>query len=452
MEIDEILAKLKLSDTDKIKFAVADIDGVLRGKYIHKNKFLDSLEKGIGFCDVIFGWDSSDSCYDNTNLTGWHTGYPDSFASIDLTTFREIPWEGSVPFFIADFSGCKNNHITACPRTLLKTIRARAGAMGFRAQFALETEWFNFAGKPSELTESGFSQLKPITPGMFGYSILRTSLNSQYFNDLFDLLSRFKIPLEGLHTETGPGVTEGAIIADEILAAADKAILFKNGVKEIAYKHNIIATFMAKWNSALPGCGGHIHQSLWNPDGSENLFFGPDDKNGMSKRMEQYIAGILVCLPEILPMFAPTINSYKRLGHGDWAPSTITWGIDNRTTSVRVINGDRRSTRIEFRVPGADINPYLAMAASLAAGLYGIENSLELKIPETIGNGYKDFKNGVLPANLAEATEKMAGSKIANQLFGEDFVSHFVKTREWEWKQYSKAVTDWELKRYFEII
>jgi glutamine synthetase len=448
MNRKEIIQKIKESETIKIKFAVADIDGVLRGKYIHKEKFLEVAEKDIGFCDVIFGWDSGDSCYDNVALTGWHTGYPDAKARIDLETFREIPWENSVPFFLADFSGEKD-HGAICPRSLLKKITADCEAMGFKAFFAQEFEWFNFKGTPTEIHDSNFQKLQPITPGMFGYSELRTSLNSAFVNDLFDLMERFSVPLEGAHTETGPGVFEATILFDEIMAAADKAVLFKTGVKEIAYRHQFVASFMAKWNNKLPGCGGHLHQSLWDNTGTANLFFG---KNNPNELVQQYIAGLLTCLPEVLPMYAPNVNSYKRIGHGDWAPANITWGTDNRTAAVRFIPGNPKSSRLELRVPGADTNPYLAMAASLASGLYGIKNQLKLTIPETTGNSYNNTLSSKLPDNLADATRKMAGSKIARELFGDAFVEHFTKTREWEWRKFSGDVTDWELKRYFEII
>jgi glutamine synthetase len=291
-----------------------------------------------------------------------------------------------------------------------------------------------------------------MTPGMFGYSILRSSLKSEFFNELFDQMEKFNIPLEGLHTETGPGVYEAAIKYDTILESADKAVLFKTGVKEIANKHGLIATFMAKINMQLPGCSGHIHQSLWDENKSVNLFHDEQDDNKMSKLMKSYIAGQLKCLPEILPMYAPNINSYKRLVEGAWAPTTLTWAVDNRTTALRAIPGGSTSSRLETRVVGSDANPYLAMAACLASGLYGIENELTLQTPETIGNGYEDIKNGILPRDLNEATTQMKNSELAKELFGDQFVQHFTKTREWEWKQYAKQVTDWELKRYMEII
>ena len=253
-----------------------------------------------------------------------------------------------------------------------------------------------------------------------------------------------------MHTETGPGTYEAAISYSNILEAADRAVLFKTSVKEIAYQHGIMATFMAKVNEQLPGCGGHVHQSLWNREGN-NAFYHDTDPANMSEVMKQYIAGQLYCLPELLPMYAPTINSYKRLVEGAWAPTTHTWAIDNRTVALRVLAGGANSCRLETRVIGADVNPYLAMAAALASGLYGINNKLSLQ-PPTTGNGYADRSHGTLPATLAEATAKMKQSTIAAEILGEPFVQHFVETREWEWKQHLKAVTDWEMKRYFEII
>jgi glutamine synthetase len=182
------------------------------------------------------------------------------------------------------------------------------------------------------------------------------------------------------------------------------------------------------------------------------LFFDPNGKWQMSALMRQYIAGQLECLPYILPMFAPTINSYKRLVEGAWAPTTLTWGKDNRTTALRVLSGGEKSTRLETRVIGSDVNPYLAMAACLAAGLYGIRHNLDLDQPATVANGYRDYSNGTIPTSLKEATEAMKNSAIAKSLFGEDFVDHYCKTREWECRAFASKVTDWERKRYFEII
>ena len=449
---DDIRAYLRDNSCSKVKLAIVDIDGILRGKIVSADKFRTILDGGMGFCAVVFGWDMEDKSYDNVNVTGWHNGYPDFDAMVDTRTFRQIPWEDDIPFFLADFSNEKGEGLDVCPRTLLKRIDNRALEMGFKPQFSEEFEWFNFETTPDGYYGQDLSKTKPLTPGMFGYSILKSSQKSAFFHDLFDYCHRFGIPLEGLHTETGPGVYEAAIQYGDILTAADRAVLFKSSVKEIAYKHGIMATFMAKWSEKLPGNGGHVHQSLWDLDLESNLFHDQNDPLHMSALMKQYIAGQLYCLPHMLPLVAPTINSYKRLVEGAWAPTTLTWGVDNRTTALRVLSRGKSSTRLESRVVGSDVNPYLAMSACLAAGLYGIAHELPLNQPATEGNGYRDFSNGTLPTSLKEATAQMKESDVAKELFGEAFVEHFCNTREWECREFAASVTDWERKRYFEII
>ncbi len=449
MTSQQIIEYVNAHPSGKVKLAIADIDGVLRGKYISKQKFMSVIEGELGFCDVVFGWDMADVCYDNTNFTGWHSGYPDAKARLDLNTFRKIPWENDVPFFLGEFI---EGAAEVCPRTLLKKNIQDAESQGFKSFFSQEFEWFNFEETPATIHQKGFQNLTPLTPGMFGYSLLRSSLRNDFMTNLFEQLTKFDIPVEGLHTETGPGVYEAAIAYSEILEAADRAILFKTSVKEIASKLGIMATFMAKINENLPGCSGHVHQSLWDGDVKNNLFYDEKSPNKISKLMESYMAGQLYCLPYILPMIAPTINSYKRLVEGAWAPTTLTWGIDNRTVALRALPLGKKSCRLETRVVGSDTNPYLALAACLASGLYGIRKNLKLNQPATIGNGYRDISNGILPRNLDEATKAMQNSEVAKELFGEKFVKHFTQTREWEWRQHAKAVTDWELKRYFEIV
>ncbi len=447
----EIIQYVKDHPAGKVKIAFSDIDGILRGKYISTDKFLSVAENDIGFCDVIFGWDAGDVVYDNVQYTGWHTGYPDATARIDLNTFRKVPWEGDLPFFLGEILNVKGGPSAVCPRQLLKKIIDQASKQGYTAMFSQEFEWYNFAETPTTANDKGFRNLTPLTPGMFGYSILRSSLENVYFSELFESLRQFGVPLEGIHTETGPGTYEAAIVYANILEAGDRAILFKTAVKEIAYKHGIMASFMAKVKEDLPGCGGHVHQSLWDKSAKKNLFYDGKDKQNMSAVMKSYIAGQLYCLPHILPLFAPNINSYKRLVEGAWAPTTITWGVDNRTVALRVLSGSSNSCRLETRVIGSDVNPFLAMAGCLASGLYGIKNKLKLQAPTT-GNGYRDYSNGTLPGTLIEATQHMKTSKVAKELLGEAFVTHFTQTREWEWRQHLKAVTDWEYKRYFEII
>jgi len=448
MSENEILDYVKNHPSGKVKIAITDIDGILRGKYISTEKFLSVVNKNLGFCEVVFGWDSSDAAYDNVAFTGWHNGYPDAAACIDINTFRKIPWENDVPFFLCDL---KDKESYVCPRNLLKQVAARADGAGLLPLFSQEFEWFNFEETPQSVHDKNFKDLAHLSPGMFGYSVLRSTLRNDYFTALFEQLKQFDIPLEGLHTETGPGVYEAAITYSGILEAADRAVLFKTAVKEIAYGHGIMATFMAKWSEQLPGCGGHVHQSLWDRKGEQNLFHSDDDTEHMSDTLRSYIAGQLYCLPFMLPMFAPTINSYKRLVEGAWAPTILNWGIDNRTVALRALPGGNKSARLETRVPGADVNPYLVMAACLASGLYGVTNKLQLQ-PPTTGNGYLDTAYDRLPRDLWDATQAMKNSAVAKELFGEKFVDHFTKTREWEWRQFSKAITDWEQKRYFEII
>ena len=452
MTSKKILQQLIDSGQRKVKLGVTDIDGVLLGKVINIEKFKSVVDSGFGFCNVVFGWDIHDLCYEEdagVRYTGWHTGFPDAQAEVDLSTYREIPWEENTPFFIADFKTDAGKPLPICPRGLLQKVRKEAKELGFDAIFAQEYEWFNFVETPTELSDKDFSQLNPMTRGMFGYSILRASQRSEFFHDLFDLLSRFKVPLEGIHTETGPGVYEAAILCSDVLEAADRAALFKTAVKEIGYRHGVTPTFMAKWNTKFPGCSGHLHQSLWR-DG-KNIFYDSNTADNMSTEMKSYIAGLLYCLPHLLPLYAPFVNSYKRLVEGMWAPTTLTWGIDNRTTAVRVLSSSEASARVENRVVGSDMNPYLAMTASLASGLYGIKNKLQLDTPMTVGNGCRDFKNGILSKNLWDAVGKMAESEIAQRILGKEFVEHFCASRRWEWKQFANSVTDWELKRYFEL-
>jgi glutamine synthetase len=285
---------------------------------------------------------------------------------------------------------------------------------------------------------------------MFGYSLLRLSAHRDFFNALHDEMAAFRVPIEGLHTETGPGVAEAAILYSGALEAADRAILFKTGCKEIAQRFGIMASFMAKWSPQYPGCSGHIHQSL--ADGKRNVFHDADGRHGMGEVFESYLAGQLACLLELAPLFWPTINSYKRLVDGFWAPVKPTWGVDNRTASFRVIPAGPKATRLETRCPGADINPYLAVAALLAAGLHGVEQGLKLTTPPITGTNRGAENVPRAPRSLIETTRILRESRIARDWLGDTFVDHYCATREWEWRQWLDAVTDWELKRYFEII
>ncbi|MBA2962489.1 MULTISPECIES: glutamine synthetase family protein [Ramlibacter] len=444
------LAALKKDGATKVKVAVSDIDGVLRGKYLHIDKFEGAADGGFGFCDVVFGWDMLDTCYDNTSVTGWQHGYPDALARIDLGTARHVPWDGNVPFFLGEFVSADGAPHPVCPRQTLKRVLARADKLGFAPMTGMEFEWFNFRETPQTWAAKRGQPPDPITPGMFGYSLLRMADNPGFFNALMDEMLAFNVPIEGLHTETGPGVMEVALGFSTALEQADRAILFKTGAREIGKRFGIMPSFMAKWSQQYPGCSGHIHQSL--SDGKTNLFFGADNPRRMSPLFESYLAGQVACLMEFAPLFWPTINSYKRLVDGFWAPVKPSWGIDNRTASFRVIAGSPKATRLETRCPGADVNPYLAMAAVIAAGLHGVEQGLKLTAPPITGTnqGAEDIPRA--PRSLIETTRVFRNSAIARDWLGDTFVDHFAATREWEWRQWQDGVTDWELRRYFEII
>jgi glutamine synthetase len=445
-----IVEEVRSSPAARVKVAVSDIDGVLRGKYLHKEKFLSAVESGFGFCNVVFGWDSNDQTYDNTTWTGWHTGFPDALVQLDFASFRRVPWDDNVPFFLGEFIESDGSPLPVCPRQLYKRVLARAAKMGFQVLAGLEYEWFNFRETPKSLADKGYIRPEPISPGMFGYSLIRAGQNQPFFRALMEELPAFGVPVEGLHTETGPGVYEAAILYSPGIEAGDRGILFKLAAKEIGQRLGIMPSFMAKWSTQYPGCSGHIHQSL--SDGKKNLFYDARHPHRMSKLFESYLAGQLALLEDLQAMYAPTVNSYKRLVDGMWAPVKRTWGVDNRTATLRVIPGSPKSTRLESRCPGADVNPYLALAALVGAGLWGIEKKLKLKDAPLTGDAAKAAKIPRLPRNLMHATENLKRSKTARELFGETFVDHFVRTREWEWRQFQDAVTDWELRRYFEII
>ncbi len=446
MTLNEIKQIFRRRRVEKVKLGGFDIDGVLRGKYISIEKFFSAVESSLGFCDVIFGWDSSDALYDNVRLTGWHTGYPDAQARIALETFRMLSWEPGTAFFLVDFYKPDGSALSISPRQVLRRIIERAESLGYRPYASVEYEYFFFKEDPLTARNKHFHDLVPLSPGMFGYSILRSSVHAELAHAILDATRAMDLELEGLHTETGPGVYETAIRYDDALRAADKAALFKTIIKIIAERRGLMATFMAKWNPSLPGCSGHIHQSLSHRGAKKNLFYA---REGMSKLMRQFLAGQMALMRDFAVLFCPTINSYKRTVPGTWAPTNVTWGIDNRTTALRAITAGPKSTRVEHRLPGADANPYLSIAASLASGLRGIEQ--RLKLTEPTANAYESTATP-LPRSLEEAVALFRSSSAAREYFGKEFVEHFAATREWEVRQFRKAVTNWELERYFEII
>ncbi|CCU82270.1 glutamine synthase [Blumeria hordei DH14] len=472
----------KLLETDsRVKVAGIDADGILRGKVISKDKFLGVAADGFGFCSVLFGWDMHDRMYSKElKICSARNGCNDILARPDLSTFRRIPWEDNIPFFLVTFiDPVTVKPIIACPRGLLKCTINNLKTQGIQAMAGVEIEFSQFK-LPSEISgaqsknvsiasflkDHNINALEPLTDGMFGYSLTRMAQNKEYFYSIFDTCEKFRCGIESWHTESGPGVFEAALKFSEIQQMADKATLFKYLVKSIAIPYGITPCFMAKPRQGMLGNSGHIHISLIDNNGN-NLFARAARDEGakyqdiahLSDLGRQFLAGILDGLTDIMPMLAPNINSYKRLVENFWAPVTVSWGLEHRAASIRVIappTSKSGATRIEVRVPGADINPSYALAAILALGWRGVEKKLEISIPplQTGLNVGETSDSGIrLAKSLREATEIfMRPESIAREVFGNDFVDHYGGTRENEYRLWDEAVTDWETQRYIETV
>ncbi|KAK0725970.1 hypothetical protein B0H67DRAFT_479477 [Lasiosphaeris hirsuta] len=459
-----------LAYDNAVKLAGVDVDGQLRGKLVSKKKFLSVATSGFGFCSVIFGWDMHDMTYsEELKISNKENGYRDLIAKPDLSSFRRIPWENNIPFFLVSFHDPDTDEpVSACPRGLLKTQLEKLAEKGYGAMAGAEYEFFQFKTPSATATEASSSTavylrdnppstLPSLTEGMFGYSLTRPVHNQEYFYDIFNTCQAFKCDIEGWHTESGPGVFEAALEFGEAQQMADRASLFKYVVKSVATKYGITPCFMAKPKHGLPGNSGHMHISLVDADGKNLLFRETSDPNPhyadiahLSDLGRHFLAGLLEGLPDVMPMVAPTINSYKRLVENFWAPVTVSWGLEHRAASIRIIappTAKPGATRFEIRVPGADANPYYVLSAVLALGWRGVEKKLKIPCPP-LGKGEDVGGNtdmGIrLAKSLREATDRFTRiGSIAREVFGDDFVEHYGGTREHEVRLWDEAVTDW---------
>ncbi|PWY69680.1 glutamine synthetase [Aspergillus heteromorphus CBS 117.55] len=474
------VAEILQGDT-RVKLAGVDVDGMLRGKLVSKKKFLSIVADGFGFCSVVFGWDMHDHTYfKELTVSNKENGYRDLVAVPDLASFRRIPWEKNVPFFLVSFFDPDTKEpLCACPRGLLKSALGKLEAAGYRAMAGAEYEFYQFRAPATHpdpernasstatfLKENPVEALPPLTEGMFGYSLTRPIHNQDYYYGVFDACEQFDCEIEGWHTESGPGVYEAALQFGEAKGMADRAGLFKYVVKSIGTKHGITPTFMAKPREGLPGNSGHMHISLVGSDGKNAFLRDTPDPNPpypdvahFSDLGRHFLAGVLTGLPDIMPMFAPTVNSYKRLVENFWAPVTVSWGLEHRAASIRLITpptASPKATRLEVRVPGADANPYFVLAAVVALGWWGVEKQLAIPVPP-LSKG--DEMGGAsdpglrLAKSLGEATRTfMRPESVAREVFGDAFVDHFGGTREHEVRLWEEAVTDWEVRRYIETV
>ena len=450
--LTEKLADYRERGAHRVKIGLTDIDGVIRGKTVSLEKFESLMEKGGGFCDCVFGWDVDDQLYDEGDYTGWHTGFPDAAYRLVVDSERWLADEGC-PYFIGEFVGAEGEPHPLCPRTQLKAMLERLAERGLELVSGFEYEFFVFEETPHSIREKGYRNLKPLTLGNFGYSMLRTSAQSALFAEFMDACRALRLDIEGLHCETGPGVWEAALAPAPGIEAADRANLFKTLAKAFFQKRGLMATFMAKWSMDYPGQSGHFHLSLVDDQGA-NRFRDEQAEHGMSALQRAAVAGLECHLGDYLALLAPTVNSYTRLVKGAWAPTAATWGVENRTAAIRVISGSS-SQRIECRVGGADANPYLAAAGTLAAMWQGMEDGLTPS-PPVAGNAY-DVEDSLpperrFPGQLGAAASRLDRSDNARRLLGDAFVDHFAMTRRWECREYERHVNDWQLERYFEII
>jgi glutamine synthetase len=451
--LQETLARYQELGVRQVKLGLTDIDGVIRGKYVGLQKFAGLMHKQGGFCDCVFGWDLDDQLYDAGTYTGWHSGFPDTGYRLLVESERWLA-EEECPYFIAEFVQRDGSDHPLCPRTRLRTVLDNLAEQGLAVRAGFEYEFFLFDETPHSIRDKGYRNLTPISPGNFGYSVLRTSALGKEFIEFMNYCADIDCELEGLHCETGPGVWEAALASTAGLEAADRASLFKTMAKGYFQRRLMLATFMAKWSMDYPGQSGHLHLSLSDADG-QNIFYDATDPAGISQKMRQAVAGLQRYLPEFLSMLAPTVNSYTRLVKGAWAPTAATWGIENRTAAIRVIPGDLHSQRIEVRVGGADANPYLVQAAALAAMNIGMQEQLSPNEP-VAGNAY-EAEDGLplqfhFASDLSSAANRFGESTAAKKQFGETFVEHFAMTRQWEASEYHRTINSWQLERYFEIV
>ena len=437
---------------ETVKIGTPDMDGVYRGKRVSVKTFLDGWD-GAGFaqCDVIFGWDIAEEVITGANLAigTADTGFADVLLRPDLGTFRIVPWEPATAAVVCDVFTEHGDPCEQSPRTALRRVIDRARSMGFEPMMAAEYEFRIFNEDQHSLREKNFTGLTPLNPGLNCYSISHASIDEAPVGAVRRHMDAYGIEVEGYGREHGEGMYEMNLRYAGALEAADRAMLFKSGAKEILAQYGAVPTFMAKYSEDVDGCSGHIHQSLWR-DGA-NVFHDPAGAHAMSQTMTQYVAGALATLPELLALYAPNVNSYKRYVSGSWAPTAATWGVENRTSSLRAIGGSASAMRIENRTPGADVNAYLGFAACLAGGLSGIDRGMTPP-PPMQANVYEAEGLQPLPRTLDEANGLLDRSEIAREYLGDAFIDHYVAMRRWEVEKHRRAVTEWERRRYFEQV
>jgi glutamine synthetase len=431
----------------RIRVELPDVEGSLRGKVVPAKKA--QSPRGLGICDIVYCFTLADEVFEGP-LCNPSTGFPDVVLMPDISTLRPVPWEPGMGAVLADVLTKDGDPYPLCAREAVRRSERRLGALGLEARMAIEFEIFVFRRDSDAAGATSYDALQPISRLPNAYSLLRWPDLSRFAAALFDDLGEYGVDLDMIHTEMGQGAIEVALAPASPLHAADQAARFKLGCKEIAARHDLVPTFMAKWNAAEAGSSGHIHQSLWR-DGESASLQAPGQ---MTAELTSYLEGMLATTADFSAFFGPNMNSYRRPDPVLWAPTTATWGFDNRTACCRVRAEDPESARIEHRRPGADLSIYYSIAACVGGGALGIENGLELR-PEAPRDATLDPSAQQLPQTLREATDRLRESAAAREVFGDVLVEHYALSREQELREVERhvaAVPAWELARYFETV
>jgi glutamine synthetase len=368
----------------------------------------------------------------------------------DLSTLRRLPWLEGTAMVVCDLTGTDGVPVEVSPRQILTRQIERAAAAGFDVKCATELEFFLFRESFEEAAAKGWHDMHPHTSTIQDYQLLQTSREEYVIRRIRNEMIGAGIPIEFSKGEAGRGQHEINVTYGRALEVADRHLVFKNGVKEIADQCGRAATFMAKWSMGEVGSSCHVHASLWDAASGAPLMADATDPAELSEVGRRFVAGLLQGARQLTWMWAPYVNSYRRYMPGSWAPTAVVWGVDNRTCGFRVV-GHGAGSRVECRIPGADANPYLALAAVIAAGLWGVEHGLELP-PSYAGNAYEATDVVRIPSTLVEAIGELESSAIATTAFGDDVHFHLVNTARQEWAKANQVVTDWELARNFERI
>ena len=449
MNLDELKLQIEQGTIDTVLTCIVDMQGRLMGKRLHAEAFLEITDGGeTHCCNYLLATDLEMATPDGYASTSWSAGYGDYVMQPDLSTLRPVPWLEGTALCLCDILDHHTHApIPFAPREVLKRQIARAQAMGFTPIMATELEFFLFQGTHDAIARGGFQNLQPISNYNEDYHILQTSKEEPIMRPIRNHLRAMGIPIEGSKGEAEAGQEELNIKHAEALATADHHTLAKHGVKEIAHLHGHAATFLPKWHHNRVGSAAHVHQSL--RSNQQNAFYDARAAMGKSPIMDHYLAGLLRYARDYTVFLAPYINSYKRFAKGTFAPTQIVWSVDNRTAAFRLCGEGTKSIRVECRTPGSDINPYLALAAMLAAGLQGIAEKLELPAPFQ-GDAYADAAQHHIPPTLRDARDALLASSMLQEAFGAETVAHYARAAEWEIEEFNRVVTDYEIARGFE--